>query len=512
MTATDSQSRSRSILHDCLAVLSSSHLASLCGVVTSVAIRSVLGPAVMGVWSAIRTILEYASYSGFGASRAANVGIAVAHGRRDDASGARLADAGMTIELIGVLPVVVGLLAAAAYCARTRGVDWTIGLSGAALLAVLGRYHSFCLTVLRARMQFSITAKARVLGAGTEIGLMAGGAALAGIGGLVAGAAISQALNLVYVCRRAPLRLGWLWDRSLAGELVRDGWPMAASALALSGIRSVDRLCLVALRPNGELELGLYSAALLISAWAYDQANLIANVVFPRLGAALGQTGDASRVVRLGLQASERLAWVMVISSAGLLLAGIPVAAWLLPEYRVGLSAAYGSVAAASLLGVSMPLRHTLVTLGRTHALLCANGLALSVAVVSSVTVVAGGGSLGHLAWASAASAGICLVQLIALVAGPIAARDRTRFAGATRVLLASAYLLASIVAMSLDGHSLVSRWLTALAACVPVLFWASAVLWPRTRVSAVVACVAQAAPRESSSDVAGDTVRKGAA
>jgi O-antigen/teichoic acid export membrane protein len=488
------------VLRDCVAVLSSSHVASVCGIATSVAMRAALGPALMGIWAALRSILEYASYSGLGSNRAANVGIAVAVGRGDRDGDARLANAGMTMEMLAAAPVAVALLASSIYCGLAGRSAWAFGCAGAAILALVSRYQAFCLTVLRARLQFVVTAQARVLGAVTEIGLMAGGAWLCGIAGLVLGASISQVINIWFLCRRGPLHWRWLWDRELAGELVGTGWPIAASALALAATRSVDRLMIVALLPNGEYQLGLYSAALLLSAWAYDQANLISNVIFPRLGTALGQTGDPAAVFQLALRTAERLAWLMALCAMAVLLVGMPLTARLLPAFRDGLPAAYGAVAAASVLGVSIPLRHAVVTVGRGFQLLAINAAAAATATLGCWIAVRTGGALSSVAWASTAAASLCLMLLLVAVTRGVPASlrllrngpddwastssPRTAYGSgghgtkaaiqaAAAVLMATAYLVGVIVLLALPGHSVVSRCFVGVTAALPVAGWA---------------------------------------
>jgi O-antigen/teichoic acid export membrane protein len=433
----------RAILRDSVAVLSSSHFATACGVLLNLVVRSAIGPALAGVWTTMRTLLEYGSYSSLGINRAAGLQIAVAAGCGDQPRMQRLADVAMTVELLTAGVVAVSLAAAGAFHALRDATTWSVAFATAAGIAVVSRYHAFNLTVLRSRKQFPVLARARVFGAVSDLVLLAGAAYCFGFYGLLVAALLAHSCNAWYVRHAGRLRFAPAQDGPLTGQLLAAGWPIAAEALALAALRSVDRLVILGSLPDGQTQLGWYSIAIMLGAWAFDQSNLIANVIYPRLAETLGRTNDPQAVLRLGLRAAEVVALVMVIVSALLLVAGIRVVEWLLPAFRPGLVAAVGLVTAAAVLGACMPLRYALITIGRTRPMLVATGLCAALSLGAGFALVAqstraDGSDLAWLAWNSAAAAGLCLVFMLGLCC--VHAHElRT---AAIRVLAAAAYVV----------------------------------------------------------------------
>ena len=434
----------RSILRESLAVLSSSHVATACGVIQNLIVLAVVPPRLIGIWTAVRTLLDFGNYSSLGINRAAGVEIAVAAGRGDPARIRLLANATMSLELCTAGVVAIALILAGAIPSLEPDLSWAAAFAVGAGIAVISRYHAFNLTVLRSLKKFGTLARARVFGAAAELILFSVAAWFFGFLGLLVAALVAQFVNACFVRADGGLRFSAVWDRALMLGLLASGWPMAAEALAMSALRSVDRFVIVRCLENGDQQLGWYKIAIVMGAWAFDQSNLVANVIFPRLGETLGRTRDPATVLRLGLRAAEVIALAMVLCAAALFVLGVPLVHWLLPAYRPGLAATGGLVVAACLLGTSMPIRYALLTIQRTQSLLLATGFAASVALGGGIVLLfdsgdLAGANLGWLAWVSAAAAGILLASTLGLCC----VVQRELVAAAARVALAVTYLTA---------------------------------------------------------------------
>jgi O-antigen/teichoic acid export membrane protein len=237
---------------------------------------------------------------------------------------------------------------------------------------------------------------------------------------MLGAAAVCQFSNAWYIRFAGGLRFVPSVERGTLRRLLALGWPLAAEALALSALRSVDRLVIVGCLANGDEQLGWYKIAIMMGAWAFDQSNLVAGVLFPRLGETLGRTKDSVAVLRIGLRAAELVALGLIPCTAALLVFGVPVVDWLLPAYRPGLGAAAGLITAASLLGISMPLRYALLTIGRTRSVLAVTGVAALLSLGGGLFLLHGnndvqGASLVYVAWSSAAAAGVLLASTLGL-------------------------------------------------------------------------------------------------
>ena len=453
----------RQMLRDGVALISSSHLAAVFGSATSLMIRLAVSPALMGIWATVRIVLEYGGYSSLGVNRAAALKIAIASGRDDKEAKRHTGNVAITIEVLSGLVVVLGLVSAGAFQAWRGEINWAVSYWLAAVIAVVGRYHAFSLTVLRSEKQFSAIARARVVGATVDLVCLAGGAWCFGYFGLIAGAVVAQVINACYVQKVGNLHFVPAKDLSLCKELLSNGWAMAAAALALVMLRSVDSLVIVNSLPNGAEQLGWYSAAMLLGRWAFEQSTLISNVVYPRLAETMGRTSDPEGVLRLGLRTADVLGLVMVPCAALLLVIGMPLLKWLLPDYRPGFEAAGGLVAASALLGISVPLRYALFAVGSAVATFLVTAFATVISLCGAIWMLRTGGGLAHVAWSSAVAGGVSLT-LMAM----ICSRGRRRlWTVAFRLALTSTYMVLGVAVLQAQRWDSPSTWLLAVGWCV---------------------------------------------
>ena len=159
------------------------------------------------------------------------------------------------------------LLAAAAWVAgRGSGPlsqTWALGLVVVAALAVLQRYVTFQVTLLRSRQQFAVTSRLAIAESVLTLGVAATATWLWGLPGLFAGTACVLAASLAMLWR-GRTRLDWSWDRSEALRLWAIGAPILAAGVAASLFRSLDRLMVLGYLPDGEFQLGCYSVTLMV--------------------------------------------------------------------------------------------------------------------------------------------------------------------------------------------------------------------------------------------------------
>ena len=150
----------------------------------------------------------------------------------------------------------------------------------------------------------------------------------------------------------------------------------------------------------------------------------------------------------------------MAPCSALLLGPGTLLIEWLLPSYRPGLAAVSGLVVAAAALGVAMPLRYALVTIGRTPSMLMATVLAAFASLAGACWFATRGGTLVHIAGASAAAAVFCLLLMLALCC---AAGGAAR--GAARVGAAAVYACGGALALGPAHDAPLGVWCAVAAA-----------------------------------------------
>ncbi|MEZ6069145.1 MAG: oligosaccharide flippase family protein [Pirellulales bacterium] len=371
------------------------------GAVTSIALRMVLDPAAMGVWQGLKLALSYGNYSNLGVSKAAIRDYTVALGRHSedvvDGDGGHAAYAGLDVAFTAsmaasaVYASVMALAAAAVALSADDGWSriWACGLVLVGLLAIVQRYVTFQITILRARQRFDHTAAVSVVEAVATLAAAVSLAWTFGVLGLCAATLLVSLASVVYLRRAgAWTALAWTWDAPRLRRLVRTGAPMLAAGVVFSLFRSVDRIAILAGIDDREQALGLYSIALMASAQLFGVANVLAIVVGPRLARLFGQTGRRDQVAELAARTTELLAAMLVLPAAvGLVLAPAVIGA-LLPKYTAGLPALVWLVPSTVLLGMTLPAGQSLVSVYRERTQLVLVGVATLVAALGAWTAI----------------------------------------------------------------------------------------------------------------------------
>lgn len=98
---------------------------------------------------------------------------------------------------------------------------------------------------------------------------------------LVFDAAIIASGYLIVYLREKGIRFNWIFDKTLAAELLKKSWPLMFSAVLISIYMKIDQLMIG--RMLGEEELGIYSTVVKLSeAWYFVPVAIVASV-FPAI-------------------------------------------------------------------------------------------------------------------------------------------------------------------------------------------------------------------------------------
>ena len=393
----------RRVFVDWLLVGGSTAVCHALGAATSLLLRMALSPGQMGVWQALKLFLSYANYANLGISKGAAREYNVALGRGDTAGARRGLDLAFTVNTFSSLVYAAVLVGAGLWIGVAgRGAwsgAWALGLAAVGAMAVLSRYVTFHVTILRASQAFAVTARLALLEAVLTLAAGAAGAWWFGLPGLYAGTLVVLGSSIVFVRRRAEVPLRFAFDAAEIRRLVAVGAPILLAGTAASLFRSLDKWMILAWFDDREFQLGCYSLAVMVGAQLFGLGNMLATVTGPRYGEQFGRTGDRRAVARLAARASELQGAAIALPAAWAAMLAPPLLAWLLPEYRPGLAPIAWLVPGVVCFTLSLPASQYLVAVGEERRALAAVLLA---------TVV---GALGNLA---ALSAGLKLVGVAA--------------------------------------------------------------------------------------------------
>jgi O-antigen/teichoic acid export membrane protein len=471
----------RKTVRDSLIVTVGGQIERAVGTLSALILRWGLDPAHLGVYTGLRLYLDNTNRSslGIGLGAVQEIPILRAAGRTDEAR--RIADIAYTTNtvtcvLYAVALVVWAYLRSPLVAGDPLAAEWTWGLVAVAALALLKRYESFLIAVLRAHQEFVLTTELDILEALVSIAVFGAGLWLAGFWGLMMSVAVLLSIKIAYLHARSTLRFRWAWEFSTAARLMRIGLPILGNTAVFGAVLNLDRVLILWRIPEGEKALGLYSIAIMGTSWSLDLAGRIVLVLYTAFQTTLGRTLDRIEVARQAVRATEAQAAILAAGSAVAFVVGPAFLGALMPKYAAGLPALRPLLPGMILLGLAWPARQMLIAIERPYRLCLATlaGLALTAAAGAvgaeraGIVGVAWGMSIGY--------AAVYVLTSAAAFAQPLGLRAWTthlvRLAGSILPFLAGAFLTSW---MPIRG---VSSWVDFAARCAILAAWGLPLLW----------------------------------
>ena len=440
----------RRVAIDWLTVSGAAAVCQGLGVVTSLLLKVLLSPAQMGIWQALKMLMSYGNYANLGISKGALREYTVALGRGKTEEARRGLDVAFTFNSVTSLLYAALLLGAAVWMGMTgdgfAAGPWAVGLAVVGGLAVLSRYVTFQVTILRAHKAFDLTSRLSVLEAVLTLSVSCVATWLWGVHGLFFGTLVVLLGAFLYIQRYRAVDLRWAFDASKVCQLVGIGGPILLAGTMVTLFRSLDKLMILGYMSDREFQLGCYSVAIMVSSQIYGLGNMLSIVMNPRYAEKYGQTGDRHEVARLAAASSELHAAAMALPAALAIILAVPLLAHLLPDYRTGLPGLVWLAPGSLALVLSLPAGQYLVAVGRQNrALLAIVPAVLGAALGNHFALQNGFGLTGV-----AATTAVSYLTYTALVVGisfwkELGSSEQGRFLGLT-LLTAGPALAAAVL------------------------------------------------------------------
>jgi O-antigen/teichoic acid export membrane protein len=223
---------------------------------------------------------------------------------------------------------------------------------------------------------------------------------LFGLSGMYVATAITLSASLTFLTSVGGGRFRWHWDSDELRHLATIGTPILLIAIGTTATRSLDRWMILGFSDDRELELGLYSVALLMTTQIAGLANVFAIVMGPRYGELLGNCGDRSAVARLAARITEIKASAMALSGLVALTLGPSMLVLMLPGYEAGLAAMIVRVPGAVARALAVPANQLMITVDQQRRALLALGPPTIIGVTLAWVSYQRGWGLIGIAWA----------------------------------------------------------------------------------------------------------------
>lgn len=443
------------------------------GAVTSLLLRVFLSPAQMGIWQAVKLFLGYANYANLGISKGAARELTIAMGRGDLPAVQHSLNLAFTVNTLSSFVYAAVLVVAGLWVGLTNHGPWShawgAGLAVGGLLAVLGRYVTFQVTVLRAKQAFRLTSQVSVLEGLMTLGVGCLATWLWGLPGLYLGTLAVLLASLGYLAWRGGVVLDWAWDRREIRRLIAIGAPILLASVLTSLFSSLDRLMILAYLDDREFQLGCYSLTLMVATQLLGIGNMMSIVMGPRYGEKFGHSGDRRQVARLAARATELQAAVMALPAAVALVLAAPVLGRLLPDYRTGLAPLAWLLPGVLLQSLALPASQFMVAVDRQNRALIAVLIATAVAAGGNHLALTYGYGLTGVAAATALSYGVYFALCVGIsIWGELTAAERIRYLAMLGLALGPTLGLALVLDYHFPG--LAQSWPMTAAKLVAIL------------------------------------------
>jgi O-antigen/teichoic acid export membrane protein len=387
----------------------------------------------MGIWQALKLFLSYGNYANLGISKGAVREYTVARGQGNTTDARRGLNLAFTVNTLS--SVVYGLILVAAGIAvglrggGTWSVSWGLGLAVIGVAAVVSRYVTFHVTILRAGQAFALTSRLAVIEALLTLAACGTAVWCWGLPGLYFGTLVVLVGTLLFVRRHRAVTLAWAMEWPGIRRLVAIGAPILLAGTVSSLLRSLDKLMILGYLSDREFQLGCYSVTLMVTAQLFGLGNMFSMVIGPRLGEKFGQLHNRREVARLAARASELQAIAISLPAALSLTVAAPLLIWLLPDYQTGLAALPWLIPGVVALTLALPASQYLVAVDRQRRALAVVAVATLLAAGGNHLALSGGFGLVGVAIATA----IAYIVYLALVVGvslwvELDGRERIRY------------------------------------------------------------------------------------
>lgn len=308
------------------------------GFFTAVAMRSFLGPYLMGIWSLLKVVMNYACLMNLGVDAAAAYKIPFYKGKNDKRAKAEVRDAAFGfLFLVSILSSIIVIIAA--FILRHRyPQEVIIGLIFVSIYIVLQKLYSYYIEVLRANSNFSVISVSVVFDAVVNLALIFLLVRNFKLYGLYAAAMLMAVLNTFFVHILARYRIQFVFHLKRMASLIRFGFPLLILGFLGTILMSVDVIMIA--KMLGIAFVGYYSIATMARNYLVGATNNFGIVTMPRMLEAYGKTKQVKDIQKFVTISAEAISYLLPILLGFIYLAMPLLVTKVLPRFIPGILAA----------------------------------------------------------------------------------------------------------------------------------------------------------------------------
>ncbi|MDD4182240.1 MAG: polysaccharide biosynthesis C-terminal domain-containing protein [Candidatus Omnitrophica bacterium] len=312
---------------------------SIFGFIGATAMRSFLGPYLIGIWSLLRVIIEYTLWGELGVATATTFKIPFFKGKGDHGKAKQIED--VAFSFVFIMSVVSGLLILiGTFMLKDKlPAELFAGLVFISAYLCLERLYGYYLIILRAHSNFTVINKSVVFDSLVNLIFIFLLVKNFKMQGLYLTVTILACLNILFIHFLARHRVSF--TLKLNGEmahLLKYGLPLLFVGMLNMILRSTDRIMIA--KMLGVTYVGYYSIALLSKNYVSGLSNNFGIVTIPKILEAYGKEENIEHIKKFVTISAEVISYILPCF-LGMLYLLIPIfVQTFLPKFIPGILAA----------------------------------------------------------------------------------------------------------------------------------------------------------------------------
>lgn len=278
------------------------------GFIGATAMRNFLGPYLIGIWSLLRVVIDYASYTDLGVGAAATYKIPFFKGKKDKENETAVTDCAFSFIFLTSIISVATILIASFVLRNTYSPEIIAGLIVISIYMILERFYSYYVVTLRAQSNFSVINRSVIFDSVVNLVLIFLLVKKFQLNGLYVTVILMAVLNTLFIHRLARYRIAFIFTLKKIFSLIKFGFPLLLLGFLGTILRSIDRIMIA--KMLGVTFVGYYSIALMSKNYLEGMSNNFGIVTIPRIVEAYGKEEKVEHIKKFVTVSAEIISYL----------------------------------------------------------------------------------------------------------------------------------------------------------------------------------------------------------
>lgn len=369
----------KTILKDAALYSSGMYISQLLNMIRGIIVAKMLGPSLLGSWSAVRLIFSYGGSVHLGTIHGMSKLVPYLRGKGDFIEAEELKDTSFFTTLLAssCYIIIIAVIDSLGLFGGSRVEK--VGIIIMALGVLIYQYFNFHLAVIRIKHDFKLASQSRVLYSLLNTILSIFLVYMYGLYGAFASFLISILACAYYVNRYTPERFGLKFRPQKIIRLIKTGIPIELVGMVYMIFMTADKLMI--LKYLTKTELGLYNLALTFNLIIYFVPTAISQVIYPRILEKYGENNKHNDLIKYFTQPTLVIAYLIPMLIGIIYLSCRLVVEVLLPDYISSLGAVYILLCGSFFLSLVHTTNNYLITKNKEKYILFTQGFSIVITV-----------------------------------------------------------------------------------------------------------------------------------